>query len=144
MKSPILTPVPTAVVTAIFPDDADAGAVNEREVSLATVAAAATPLSFTVVAPAAVSNAVPVTVTKVFAAPDAGLNPVIVGAPATVTVNGCALVAVDAPTVTEIGPVVAPLGTMALIEPLVAEFIVATVPLNITVLFAGTGSNPLP
>jgi len=56
------------------------------------------------------------------------------GAPASVTVKSVALVAVVCPvTSTVILPVVAPLGTVAVIEEAVEDVTVAVVPLNLTV-----------
>jgi hypothetical protein len=51
---------------------------------------------------------------------------------------------VDVPTVTEMGPVVAPAGTVATRVVLVAETTVAGVPLNFTVLELGVALNPWP
>ena len=60
------------------------------------------------------------------------------------TVKTPLLVAVVQPTVTEIVPVVAPTGTLVVI--LVAELALTTaaVPLNLTMLLAGTGSKLVP
>ena len=60
------------------------------------------------------------------------------------TVKLVALVAVLPPTVTEIGPVVAPDGTVAVILVDVLAVTVAAVPLNITMLFAGVVSKFVP
>jgi hypothetical protein len=86
---------------------------------------ALTPLKVTVVAPV---KFVPLIVTLVLTGPLVGVKLVIVG----VTVNALALVAVPSGVVTLIGPVVAPLGTVACI--VVAELTekLALVPLNAT------------
>ena len=75
----------------------------------------------------------PVIVTTVPTAPLVGLKDEIVGAGGVVTVKLVELDAVPPPVVTAIGPVVAPFGTVALIdesEP--TENVVAFVPLNVT------------
>jgi hypothetical protein len=53
-------------------------------------------------------------------------------------------VAVFAPTVTLIGPVVAPLGTVAVNTVVDAVSTVAVVPLNFTVFDAGVALKPVP
>lgn len=54
------------------------------------------------------------------------------------------LVTLPATVVTEIGPVVAPLGTVVVIDVDEAVVTVAVVPLNFTVFFAGVGSKLVP
>lgn len=73
---------------------------------------------------------VPVIVTVVPTLPDVGVNDVIVGMAPTVTVKLVALVAVFPPTVTVIFPVVAPAGTVVVIEVAVLAVTTAVVPLN--------------
>lgn len=79
---------------------------------------------------------VPVMVTVVPTGPEVGVNEVIVGA-GVVTVKLLVLVAVLPATVTEIVPVVAPMGTVVAIEVAVLAVTTAVVPLNLTVLLAG-------
>jgi hypothetical protein len=77
-----------------------------------TVKVAWTPLNLTKVVPV---KFVPVIVTDVPTGPLVGLNDVIVGAPGPVTLKFVALVAVPPGVVTAINPVVAPIGTVAVI-----------------------------
>ena len=75
-------------------------------------------------------------VTAVPGAPIVGVKLVIVGAPSAplvVTVKGAPVVAEAEPMVTEIRPVVAPVGTVTTSWVVVAEVTVAAVPLNLTV-----------
>jgi hypothetical protein len=62
----------------------------------------------------------------------------------TSTVKGCGLVAVPLVFTTVMGPVVAPLGTVVVIELVVEDETVAVVPLNFTWLADGVGLNPKP
>jgi hypothetical protein len=80
---------------------------------------------------------VPMMITVVPTAPDVGVNDVMVGKVLDVTVKLVELVAVFPPTVTVIVPVVAPVGTVVVIE--VEELAVTTVvvPLNFRILLAG-------
>ena len=87
-------------------------------------------MNLTVVAPV---NLVLVMVTEVLTGPLVGLNEVMVGAPGTVTVKLVALVPVPPEVVTEMGPVVAPVGTVAVIRVLLFTVnVVAETPLNFT------------
>jgi hypothetical protein len=81
---------------------------------------------------------VPVIVTSVPIGPDAGVKLVIVGVDdELVTVKLEELVPVNSPTVTEMVPVLAPVGTVATIDVDVGVPVMfAVVPLNFTVLFA--------
>jgi hypothetical protein len=74
----------------------------------------------------------------------AGLNPLIVGAMVELTVKAVALVAEPFGEVTLIGPVVAPPGTIATMDVVVAEVTVAVKPLNRTVFWLGVELNPVP
>src|SRR5439155_5410873 len=125
-----LLAVPPGVVTEIAPVVAPAGTVAVTCVAEFTVnVVALVPLNFTDVAPV---RFVPVITTLVPTGPLVGEKLVIVGAGA-VTVKLLALVAVPPGVVTEIAPVVAPAGTVAVT--CVAEFtvnVVALVPLNFT------------
>lgn len=131
MKFVELVAVPPGVVTLMRPVVAPAGTAVVICVSDATVNAAEVFENFTLVAPA---KAVPVTVTAVPILPFAGLNDVIVGAgtDVVVTVKLEELVALPPGVVTVIGPLAAPLGTVAVI--CVSEFTanVAAVPLKVT------------
>lgn len=128
MKLPELAAVPDGVVTEILPVVAPEGTVTVIFVEEFTVNVVEVPLNFTAVAPV---KRVPLMVTEAPADPLVGLNDVIVGP--VVTVKLAELVAVPAGVVTEIFPVVAPVGTVAVI--LVEESTVnfaADVPLNFT------------
>jgi len=124
-----LVAVPDGVVTVIGPVVAPDGTVVEIFKVELTVKLALMPLNFTDVAP---SKFVPFTVTVVPTGPDVGENEVIDGAAVAVTTKSDELVAVPSGVVTEMGPVVVPLGTVALI--LVFELTVndVTVFLNLT------------
>ena len=127
-----LVPVPFGVVTAIGPLVAPLGAVALTLVSELNVNDADVPLNFTTDTPV---KPVPVIETFVPTGPLAGLNELTVGGlppPPPVTVKLVALVPVPFGVVTAIGPVAAPLGTVAL--RLVSELNVndADVPLNFT------------
>jgi hypothetical protein len=143
-KSWTLRPVPLLVVALIRPDAAADGIVRVSAVAELMVEVPVTPFSLTVVAPAEGSKFVPVTVTEVPAAPVVGVKLAIVGAPGTVTTKSVALVAVFPATVTVTLPVVAPLGTVVLIEPESDALTVALTPLNLTALLAGVALKPEP
>jgi hypothetical protein len=72
----------------------------------------------------------------------AGVKLVMVGGK--ITVKLVLLVAVCPLTVTVIGPVVAPTGTVVVMLVVVLEIIVAVVPLNLTMLFAGATPKLVP
>ena len=109
-----LVAVPLGVVTEIRPVVAPEGTVALIRVAFCTVKVVAeTPLKRTAVAPV---KFVPLIWTEVPTGPLVGLNDVIVGAPVPVTVKFVELVAVPLGVVTEIRPVVAPEGTVALIR----------------------------
>src|SRR5204863_2135385 len=99
---------PPGVFTWMGPVNAPCGTVAVIWVQESTVYTAAVALNFTPVAPV---NAVPVMVTEDPTCPDGGLNPVMVGT----TLKMDAEVAVPAGMVTEMGPVVAPVGTLVVI-----------------------------
>ena len=103
---------------------------------------AAVPLNVTDVAPV---NPEPLTVTEVPTGPELGANPVTVGAAAAVTVKLPELVPVPAEVVTEIGPVVAPDGTVAVSCESVPAVNDAVVPLTVTDVPGepDAGANPL-
>jgi hypothetical protein len=130
VKIEVLVAVPPGVVTLIVPVVAPVGTVTVICVpALFTVnPVALTLLNFTEVAPV---RFVPVIATLVPTGPKVGVNDVIVGA-ASVTVKSEALVATPLGVATVILPVVAPVGTVAVIcvEELTVNF--AEVPLNAT------------
>ena len=111
VKSVALVAVPPGVVTVILPVVAPDGTVAVTDVAVLVVNVAVTPLNLTAVTPV---RFVPVIVTLVPTGPLVGVNDVIVG-PAT-TVKLVALFAGPPPVVvTCSGPVVAPVGTVAVI-----------------------------
>jgi len=113
------------------------------DVALLTIAWPA--LSWSRSLAADVSKFVPVTVTAVPATPLAGLKLVIVGTPLpVVTVKLAALVAVPLGLVTEIAPLVAPVGTVARICVVLAEVMVAVVPWNLTVSWLAVALKAVP
>lgn len=135
-----LVAVPPPVVTLHAPVEAPDGTVAEICVAELTVKVAAVAPSLTDVAPL---KFVPVIVTLVLTGPLDGLKLVIVGAGGgEVTVKLVELVAVPPAVLTLHGPVVAPLGTVAVID--VAEFTtyVAATPFNAT-LFAPVNRVPV-
>src|SRR5438552_542155 len=123
-----LLAVPPAVVTLIGPLVAPDGTVAVIAVAEFTVKLALVPLNRTALAPL---KLVPLIVTLVPTGPLVGVKLVLVGG--LMTVKLLPLLAVPPAVVTLSGPVVAPLGTVAVIA--VAEFTVklALVPLNSTV-----------
>jgi hypothetical protein len=127
-----LQAVPPGVVTQIFPVVAPLGTVAVIWVDETTLnVVEETPLNFTLVVPV---KFVPMMVTDVPTGPLVGVNEVIVGlAAVVVTVKLWELQSVPPGVVTQIFPVVAPLGTVAVIwvdEP--PEKVVADVPPNVT------------
>jgi len=133
-KSCELTPFPLGVRTVKWPEAVFAGTVVARvvDVTLLTVAGLTfnRSLSF-----ARVGSKLPVILTAAPATPLVGLKLVIVGDPlvVAVTVKFTELVAVPFGLVTEIGPAVAPVGTITVSCLFVADETVAAVPLNFTV-----------
>ena len=112
VKLVVLVTVPPAVVTEIFPVVAPVGTVAVIWVEELTVKlVAAIPFNLTAVAPV---KFVPVMTTEVPTSPEAGVKLVIVGA-GIVTVKLVELAVVPPGVVTEIVPVVAPVGTVAVI-----------------------------
>jgi hypothetical protein len=108
MNEVLLVAVPSGVVTVIGPLLAFAGTVALIRVAETTAYFMEIPLSRTAVAPL---KFVPTIVTSVLAAPLAGEKLLIVGA--NDTLNDPVEVAVPAAVTTEIGPLVAPVGTTA-------------------------------
>lgn len=110
VKLVALVPVPAPVVTEIGPVEAPLGTTAENEVESPWLNAATTPLNRTVWS---AWRFVPLTVTYVPAGPVVGVNPLIVGGPAAVTVNVLLLVTSPCGVRTVIGPVSASAGTCA-------------------------------
>jgi hypothetical protein len=127
-----LVAVPPGVVTLIGPVVAPPGTVAEIDVAELTVKLALVPLKVTAVVPV---KFVPLIVTLVPTVPLVGEKFVIVGALA-VTVKLLALVAVPSDVVTIIGPVVAPLGTVAVIDVDELTVKLALTPLKATAMVA--------
>jgi len=123
-----LVATPPGVVTAIGPVVAPEGTVAVIWVEESTVKLAAVPLKVTDVAPV---RFVPPITTVVPTGPLVGKKLVTVGA-ATVTEKLVAVVAVPPGVVTEIGPVVAPEGTVAVICVDESTVKLAAVPLKVT------------
>ncbi len=92
--------------------------------------------------PEVVLKLVPVIVTRAPTAPLPGVNPVIEGEPN--TVKSCVLVTVTPFTVTDMGPVVAPEGTVVVKVFGVATVTVANTPLKRTTLFTAGGLKLVP
>jgi len=90
------------------------------------------------------SKFVPVIVTLVPVTPIVGVKLVMVGKPAAPTTNGVLLVTFPEGVVTEMGPVVAPAGTLVLIFVVVAAVTVAATPLNVTVFWLAVVLKPVP
>jgi hypothetical protein len=120
--------VPPAVVTERLPLVAPAGTEVLMWLSSVTPKVALVPLNVTLVAPV---KRLPVRVTLVPGEPLVGEKLVIVGA-GTVTVKLAADAAVPLEVVTEILPVVAPLGTVAVIWVALVTENAAAMPLNAT------------
>jgi hypothetical protein len=123
----LLVAVPPGVVRATFPVVAPLGTVAVIEVAEATWKLALAPLNLTVVAPV---KWVPEIVTDVPTGPLVGANDEINGAPTTANTFG--LVAVPFGVFTLILPLVAPLGTVAVIFEAETTVKVAFVRLNLT------------
>jgi hypothetical protein len=127
---PLLAIPPT--ITTTLPVVAAVGTDALIEVALhELIVVALVPLNCTELPAWVVPNPVPVIVTEAPTAPEVGDKLVMLGA---VTVNGLPALAIP-PTVTMTLPVVAPVGTAALIDVALHEVIVvAVVPLNCTEL----------
>lgn len=128
---PLLATPPT--VTTTFPVVAPVGTGTTMVVALQLVGTPAVPLNVTTLVPCVAPKFVPVIVTGVATAPEAGFRLVMLGAAGEFTVKLIPLLATP-PTVTTTFPVVAPVGTDTTM--LVALQLAGTpaVPLNVTVL----------
>ena len=96
--------------------------------------------------PAVVLKSVPVIVTEVPTGPELGVKLLIVGTTiGGVTVKSAALVAICPATSTVITPVVAPVGTVVtMLVDVGVPLIVATTPLNFTILLPGMMLKSVP
>lgn len=124
-KSFVLVAVPLTLVTVIFPVVAPAGTVVVIVVALVTVNADETPLNLSAVMPV---KLIPVIVTGVLAEPKVGAKDVITGAGE----KSAVLIAVPPGVVTDILPMMAPTGTVVVIEVAFTALNVADVVLNFT------------
>jgi hypothetical protein len=134
-------------VTVIGPGPASTGTVAARLVADAEVTAANAGLNSTSLSSGFGWKFVPVIVTVVPGPPPDGVKPVIVGAiedKLPETVKEPLLVAEPAGAVTEIGPVVAPAGTVATMCELVDELTNAVTPLKVTVFWPDVALKPVP
>jgi len=125
--TPLLSTPPTCTTT--FPVVAPTGTGTPMLVSLQLVTVAVVPLNFTVLEPWLDPNVVPVIVTEAPTAPEVRERLVMFGTTVKLTPL---LVLLE--TVTTTFPVVAPVGTVAMILVALQLVAVAAVPLNLTVL----------
>jgi hypothetical protein len=132
-KSSALRTDPFGVLTENRPDAAFAGTVVASEVALADVTCARARFTASRFCASTVSKFVPLTVTAVPGVPIVGENSLMVGASDVPTTKGAPLFAEPLGVVTEITPVVAPVGTVTTRLVVDAEVIDAVVPLNVTV-----------
>jgi hypothetical protein len=114
VNEPPLVTVPADVVTEILPVVAPLGTVVLIRVTLATENVAETPLNLTALT---LENPVPLIPTAVPTPPLVGVKLVMVSPFPCVTTKLALLVPVPAAVVTEIGPVVAPAGTVVMMFP---------------------------
>jgi hypothetical protein len=133
VKSVALVAVLVPTVTVTFPLIAPAGTVVVMLVAVLAVTVATVPLNFTILDVGVVLKFEPLIITVVPADPERGLKEVMVGEPV-VTVKSTGLVAVLAPTVTVILPVIAPAGTVVVMLVAVLVVTVAVVAPNFTEL----------
>jgi hypothetical protein len=134
VKSFELVMVTPLVVTVIGPVVAPLGTVTVMLVVVDEITVALTPLNLTTLLTAVVLKFVPVIITVAPGAPLDGVKPVKVGIGNTVKL--VAVVIATPFTIIDIGPVIAPAGTIALILVEVDEVMSATIPLNDTWLSA--------
>ena len=133
-KSDVLVALPNGVVTEIRPEPA-CGTLAPMLVPVDDVTVPFTILNAARSFATTVSKLVPLIVTAVPGTPIVGVNPLMVGAPAgpVVTVNELELVTEPIGDVTDIVPVVAPVGTLVTIKLVLDAVILAETPLNVTV-----------
>jgi hypothetical protein len=122
-----------------LPVKAPVGTGTEIEPLTQVVGVAATPLNVTAFPAGVEPKPVPVIVTAVPVAPEAGDKPVTFGT----TVNATPLLATLF-TVTTTFPVAAPAGTGAEIDPIAQVVAVTATPLNVTVFPVGEEPKPVP
>ena len=144
VKLVALVAVFPATVTVIAPVVAPAGTVVVKDVAVLAVTIDVVPLNATVLLAAVVLKFVPVMVTVVPTGPEAGVKVVMVGSGAVTVKSEVVCTVIQLFTVTEIFPVVAPDGTVAVILEAVAAVTLATVPLKLTTLLVGEGSKFVP
>jgi len=138
--TPLLACPPT--VTTIWPVVAALGTVTAMLLALQLLAVAAAPLKVTVLVPCVAPKLLPEMLTVAPTTPDVGNKLVICGGLGE-TVKAIPLLACP-PTVTTMLPVVAPLGTGAVILLALQILGVATTPLKVTVLVPCVAPNPVP
>jgi len=144
-KSWLLWAIPLFVDTVMCPDATGNGTVTAIELEVAEEPGADVKLNLSRSLAAFVSKFVPVIVTAVPGAPFGGVSPEIVGAPVPLfTVKELPLVAAPAGAVTCIVPVVAPDGIAAMSCVVLAEDMVAAVPLKETESWLEFALNPVP
>ena len=129
----MLVTVPETVATLMRPDPVAEETVVSMLVAVAAPTEARLVLTLTRLLVATVSKFVPVTVIAVPGVPMFGVKLVIVGGEESPTTKELLLAAEPAGVVTEIGPVVAPDGTVVTICVNEEEVTVAAVPLKETV-----------
>jgi hypothetical protein len=129
-----------STVTVICPVVAPDGTAVTIDELVELVTTAIVPLNMTVLSVSVVAKPAPVMVTVVPEEPLVGEKLVIAG----ITIKLDADIADWPLTVTRIGPVVAPDGTVVLISVLVELVTVADVPLNVTALLAAVASKFVP
>jgi hypothetical protein len=146
-KSPLLVPLPKAVVTETRPEPVPVGTVADIDVLLDELIAPRLILNLRSFLLGVGSKLVPLTVTAVPGVPTVGVKPLTVGKPfveGDVTMNELALDDDPDGALIPIGPVVAPEGTTATSCVGAAETTVAGVPLNVTVFWLGVALKPVP
>lgn len=131
VKFEALVAPPFEVTTVIGPVEAPCGTIAVTCASELTVNWADSPLNLTAVVPA---NPLPVITTDVPGGPLVGLNEAMAGQPTVVTVKLDELVAVPSGVVTDMGPLLAPAGTVATIRVELDRTKAAETPLNLTLL----------
>lgn len=135
VKLDVLSPGTPFTETEILPVIAPAGTITVRLVVEDAVTRAATPLNVTLLLVEVALKLVPVKITVAPTAPLFGVKSVIVGVG---TMKLVELLPVIPLNVTEIGPVVAPTGTVVVILVVVEVVTTLEMPLNFTVFSDGT------
>src|SRR5262245_12834624 len=143
-KSSLLCVDPPGVARDRRPEVAPPATGTEMLVAVDDAIGADTMLNFRRLLVGVSSKSVPLIETAVPGVPIVGVKLVMAGAPFEVTVNGALLAAELAGVVTTITPVVAPGGTVATSSVGLADEMVATAPLKVTVFALRLGSKPVP